>query len=66
VPIIRRKLLYLYDTGICHSAWVTSGLLVVFQSNQQTRRHTYKVTNTSVVEIQQFSPDSGHVNARNM
>ena len=28
VPIIRRKLLYLCDTGICHSAWVVSGLLV--------------------------------------
>jgi len=28
VPIIRRKLLYLCDTGICHSAWVASGLLV--------------------------------------
>ena len=28
VPIIRRKLLYLCDTGICHSVWVASGLLV--------------------------------------
>jgi len=28
VPIIRRKLLYLFDTGICQSVWVASGLLV--------------------------------------
>jgi hypothetical protein len=28
VPIIRRKLLYLCDTGICHCVWVASGLLV--------------------------------------
>ena len=30
VPIIRRKLLYLYDTGICHSVCVASVLLVGF------------------------------------
>jgi len=30
VPIIRRELLYLCDTGICHSVWVASGLLVGF------------------------------------
>ena len=28
VPIIRRKLLYLCDTGIYHSVWMASGLLV--------------------------------------
>ena len=28
VHIIRRKLLYPSDTGICHSVWVASGLLV--------------------------------------
>ena len=28
VPIIGRKLLYLCDTGFCHSLWVASGLLV--------------------------------------
>ena len=52
VPIIRRKLLYLCDTGIWHAVWVASGLLVWLkwsQSNQQTRRHPYRVTNTSVV-----------------
>ena len=27
-PIIRRKLLYICVTGICHSVWVASGLLV--------------------------------------
>ena len=30
VPIIRRKSLYLCYTGICHSVWVASGLLVGF------------------------------------
>jgi len=48
VPIMRRKLLYLCDTGVCHSVWVASGLLIEFQANQQTRRHPYRVTNTSV------------------
>jgi len=52
VPIIRRKLLYICDTGICHFVWVASGLLIglklQFQSNQQTRSHSYRVINTSV------------------
>jgi len=30
MPIIRRKSLYLCDTGIRHSVWVVSGLLVGF------------------------------------
>ena len=30
VPIIRKKLLYLCDTGICHSVWVEFGLLFGF------------------------------------
>ena len=42
VSIIRRRSLYLCDTGIFHSVWVASGLL------QQNRRHPYRVTNTSV------------------
>ena len=38
VPIIRRKLLYLCDTGICHSVWVATGLLIGFsiQPTDQT------------------------------
>ena len=28
MPIIRRELLYLCDTGICHSVWAASGLPV--------------------------------------
>jgi len=28
VLIIRRILLYLFNTGMCHSVWVASGLLV--------------------------------------
>ena len=69
VPIIRRKLLYLCETGICHSVCVASGLLVgfkLFQSNQQTRRHPYRVANTSVAWIEQFSPDDGHLDGWNM
>ena len=37
-----------------------------FKSNQQSRHHPYRVTNTSVAQIQQFSPDDGHMHARNM
>jgi len=40
VPIIRRKSLYLCDTGICHSGWVASG--------RPTGRHPSRVTYTSV------------------
>ena len=38
VPIIRRKMMYLCDTGICHSVWVASGLLIGFsiQTADQT------------------------------
>ena len=36
VPIIRRKLLYLCDTGICHSGWVASGLLVGFNPTSRS------------------------------
>ena len=36
------------------------------KSNQQTRRHPYRVTNTSVTWIQYFSPDDRHMDARNM
>ena len=36
------------------------------KSNQQNRRHPYRVTNTSFVQIEQFSPDDGHMNTRNM
>jgi len=31
MSIIRRKLLYLYDTGICYSLWVALGVLVGFK-----------------------------------
>ena len=55
-PSSGEKLLYLCDTGICHSVWVASGLLVGldFQSNQQKRCHPYRVKNTSFAKIQQF------------
>jgi uncharacterized membrane protein len=35
VTIIKRKLLYLYETGVCHSVWVASGVLVGFQLGAQ-------------------------------
>ena len=38
---------------------------VALKSNQQISHHPYRVTNTSVVQIQQFSPDDGHMDARN-
>ena len=47
-PSSGEKMLYLCDTGICHSA------SVVLVSNQQTRCHPYRVTNTSFAYIQQF------------
>ena len=58
--------MHLCDTGICHSVWVASGLLVGLKSNQQNRRHPYRVTNTRVANTQQFSADDGHVDDRNM
>jgi len=45
--------------------WYLS-LCMGFQSNQQTRRHPYRVTNNSVAKIQHCSPDDGHMDARNM
>ena len=35
------------------------------ESNQQTSRHPYRVTNTSVAQTH-LSPDDGHMDARNM
>ena len=38
-----------------------------WKANQsQTSCHPYRVTNTSVTKIQHFSPDDGHVEARNI
>jgi len=45
VPIMRRKLLYQCDTITCHSVCVVSGWI---ESNQHTRGHPYRVTNSSV------------------
>ena len=60
VPIISRKLLYLCDTGICHSVWVASGLLVGFNI-QPADQTPLIVTYNSVAYIQQFSADDGHM-----
>ena len=48
VPIIRRKLLYPCDTGICHSVWVPYGLLV----SRPDATHTEWQARTSVAWIQ--------------
>ena len=60
------KLLYLCDTSVCHSVQLASGLLVGLKSNQQTRFHSYRVTKTSVAQIQQCFPGDGHVDVQNM
>ena len=52
---MRHWYLSLCMCGFCSAGWI--------QSNHQTRRHTYTVTNTSVAQIQEFSPDDGHVDA---
>ena len=52
--IIRRKLLYLCDTGICQSLWVASGLLADQTPPIQSDK------------IQSFSPDDEHMDAQNM
>ena len=62
VPIIRRKLLYLCDTGICHSGWVASGQLVGPADQTppiQSDKYQCRIDTA-------FSPDYGHVDARNM
>ena len=41
--------------GVWFAGWID------FQSNQQTRRHPYRVTNISVAQIQQISPDDRHM-----
>jgi len=33
------------------------------ESNQQTRRHPYRVTNNNVAKIRQLFPDDGHMDA---
>ena len=40
MPIIRRKLLYLCDTGICHSVWVASATPPVQSDKYQCRIDT--------------------------
>jgi len=44
--------------GVWSAGWI--------KSDQQIRRHPYRVTNTSVAEKQQFSPADGHMDDRNM
>jgi len=62
VPVIKRKMLYLCDTDICHSGWVASGLLVGLKNQ------------TPPIPIDKYqcridtalSPDDRHMDARNM
>ena len=65
-PSSGEKLLYLCDTGICHSVWVAYGLLVGFSIQPADQTPPILIENTSVVQVQQFSTDDGHMNARNM
>jgi hypothetical protein len=62
----QEKLLYLFDTGICHSLWVAFGLLVgvSLQPAYQTlpiQSEKYQCR----IDIVIF-PDDGHMVARNM
>ena len=43
--------------GVWSAGWV--------ETNLQIRCHPYRVTNTSVAKLQQFSPDYGHMDVRN-
>ena len=72
VPIIRRKSLYLCDTGICHSGWVASGQLVGLKTffghpsahhqEKDTMRHWYLslwmggVWSAGWIEIESIQP----------
>ena len=55
----QEKLLYLCDTGICHSVWVASGLLVGVKLPIQSDKYQCRI---DIV----ISPDDGHMVARNM
>ena len=60
------EITYLCDTGICHSVWVASGLLVgvKLQPVDQTppmQNDKYQCRIDTVI-----SPDDGHMVARNM
>ena len=62
----QEKSLYLCDTDICHSVWVTSGLLVgaSLQPADRTppiQSYKYQCRIATVI-----SPDDGHMVARNM
>ena len=59
VPIIRRKLLYPCDNGSCHSVCVASGLLTDQTPPIKSDKYQCRI-NT------QFTPDDGHMVARNM
>jgi hypothetical protein len=59
VSIIRRKMLYLRDTGICNSVGVANGLLVGLSFNTTSDKYQCRID-------AEFAPDDGHVDARNM
>ena len=62
----QEKLLYLCDTGICHSVWVASGLLVgvSLQPADQTPPIQSDKCQWRIDTV--ISPDDGHMVARNM
>jgi hypothetical protein len=55
----QEKLLYLCDTGICHSVWVASGLMVGVKVPIQSYKYQCRLDTV-------ISPDDGHMVARNM
>ena len=66
MPNIRRKLLYLCDTGICHSVWVVSGLLVGVKLQPADWMPPIQSDKYQCHIVTVISPDDGHMVARNM
>jgi len=68
-PSSGEKLLYLCDTGTCHSVWVASGLLVGLNLQSQAADQTPPIQSDRYqchIDNSNFSPDDGHMDARNM
>jgi len=62
----QEKLLYLCDTGICHSVWVASGLLVGVQLQPADRTPPVQSDKYQCRIDTVISPDDGHTVAQNM
>jgi len=60
ITVSMRHLVFVTLYGWCLVCWLE------WNSNQQTRRHPYRVTNTRCRMDTVISPDDGHMVARNM